>query len=1547
MNTFSRGRRTFLSLVLSVAMVLSYSAVFLGTNAEDVYADTSLITVDTDGVDENGVLHLELEEGYVQEDSWLRVFYYANVGMDPLGNYVDFKLETPEGFDCGFNSYSDSVLEEGECSGVTIWPPADLLIGEYSGITLKVYEDATGQGNFDFESDPAATFDIALDIVPRKPFNLSVWAEEINIYVLEGFEPEAGTTGSGEFDLDILNFDTAFTGESILPHIKFEFTGEDADLFYVDGLEGLTFESPETWGTTATLSVKPKQELAAGEYSADLNVYIDNTGMQVLDTPCRTIPVNLTVGERMDYDFTMTIDNYGSFAALPADYTGTDTADTAATVTIRNIGKNDITIDPSELTVAVPDGDGEYIPSDDFIIGYLKETPFVLAPGESADLATVAPAEGLDMGLHKACLNLAVECDGIEFLDSQSLEVCVLKDTASLVYQDEPLDFGALLPGFGEDQDSKYVTVINDGNVPLEITSVTKPEEGPFAEATDYGWYIPSGATAGFNVSLDAASAYAEQLGTYEGNYLVTAQECDETGEIVEGGATIQIEVPVRVEITDCLPAVFGTSCSNGPGAEPPYIFAEEGYTSSEAVTTIALMGTYGEQFYGREIGDFVKFGMDETSAALLHVEDFDPAATLPELPEEDQYYQTISLSPAEGLEPGSYQADLYLYVDPKGTGVFDEENPAETIPVSIEVYQGRAFAILLADWDEFQCILEQGYSDDEANNHATDVVIKNRSKSDLVVEKDDLKIDAGFEYGHPEAFDLSYEGIEFPVTIAPGESKIIASITPASGLDAGEYEAEISMEVGEAWDQERLILTVVKNEPSIKWDSENIDLGYLQPGFSYEEALEKSVYVRVVNNGNTSMGIKSVTVPEGSPFRVMSEYDGPICMNSGGSFIYQVMPEPYGPEASQEGVYDAVITVEAREIDENGEFIEGSEPVQAALPVHLEITEETCTITVDMQGHGENIELAGIVKGTFIDEALREVYDSFEEESPTAEGFVFGGLNGKPVSAYTSWEQYYMDDEGSLYRPLIGNTTVYAMWLTEYPGSVELTIDAPKCGTSAEGAAPQISVPEGAKYGVEDMHWLTDSDDWEEFTGEFVGGEEYLAFARVTPEFPYAFPASGPQVTINGEEYDTSQSGHGDTGNNFSLLPPAVVKAEHDLVKTEAVEPTCEDNGNIEYWTCEGCGKIFSDTGGNNEIQQADTVVEKTGHALIKTEEVPPTCTEDGTEAYWTCSKCGKLFSDGEGTSEIGKPVAIPALGHDMEKTDKVEPTCFEDGTEAYWTCSRCEKMFSDARGDKEISKPIPIAKRHTWGEWIVTKEATTSAAGEKVRECSVCHETEKQAIPKKPETKYADGWHSFGGYWYYYKNNVPVKNSWEKDSVGWCYLGSDGRMVTNGWAKDSHGWVWMSGSGYWDSGTKWISYNGGWYHITSGYRDQNKWKKDSVGWCYLGSDGRMITNGWASDSYGWCWMGADGYWTSSRWVLDHGEWYYIKSNHYMAANEWAKDGSGWMYMAANGKITKSQWLWWGGNWYYLKANGYMATGTLAIGGKTYVFDSSGKWVR
>ena len=68
--------------------------------------------------------------------------------------------------------------------------------------------------------------------------------------------------------------------------------------------------------------------------------------------------------------------------------------------------------------------------------------------------------------------------------------------------------------------------------------------------------------------------------------------------------------------------------------------------------------------------------------------------------------------------------------------------------------------------------------------------------------------------------------------------------------------------------------------------------------------------------------------------------------------------------------------------------------------------------------------------------------------------------------------------------------------------------------------------------------------------------------------------------------------------------------------------------------------------------------------HSLTKTTAKEPTCTADGNMDYWTCSDCGKVFSDAEGTSEttVGA-MTLQALGHD-----------YQDGV-----CTRCGEADPD----------------------------------------------------------------------------------------------------------------------------------------------------------------------------------------------------------------------------------------------------------------------------
>ncbi len=186
-----------------------------------------------------------------------------------------------------------------------------------------------------------------------------------------------------------------------------------------------------------------------------------------------------------------------------------------------------------------------------------------------------------------------------------------------------------------------------------------------------------------------------------------------------------------------------------------------------------------------------------------------------------------------------------------------------------------------------------------------------------------------------------------------------------------------------------------------------------------------------------------------------------------------------------------------------------------------------------------------------------------------------------------------------------------------------------------------------------------------------------------------------------------------------ITLADTVVAAKGHSTIKTDAVAPTCTEAGSIEYYTCSSCGKRFSDAQGNNEV--TDITVPATGHSLTKIEAVAPTCTEAGSIEYYICAACGKRYSDAVGRYEVTS-LTVPALGHSLVKTEAVAPTCTEVGNVAYYTCSVCGKLYSDAQGQNEITDTVVPALGHTLVEIEAVPPTCTEAGNVGYYTCFAC---------------------------------------------------------------------------------------------------------------------------------------------------------------------------------------------------------------------------------
>lgn len=137
-----------------------------------------------------------------------------------------------------------------------------------------------------------------------------------------------------------------------------------------------------------------------------------------------------------------------------------------------------------------------------------------------------------------------------------------------------------------------------------------------------------------------------------------------------------------------------------------------------------------------------------------------------------------------------------------------------------------------------------------------------------------------------------------------------------------------------------------------------------------------------------------------------------------------------------------------------------------------------------------------------------------------------------------------------------------------------------------------------------------------------------------------------------------------------------------HKLTKTDAKAATCTEAGNEVYWTCSGCGKYFSDENGTNEIEKDSWVLKTLGHDMTKTDAKEATCTEDGNNEYYTCSRCGGVFKDEAGTQATTvEAETLKKLGHDWSNKNGICARCDAKCTETHkpgTTCSVCHKYTS-----------------------------------------------------------------------------------------------------------------------------------------------------------------------------------------------------------------------------------------------------------------------------
>ena len=298
---------------------------------------------------------------------------------------------------------------------------------------------------------------------------------------------------------------------------------------------------------------------------------------------------------------------------------------------------------------------------------------------------------------------------------------------------------------------------------------------------------------------------------------------------------------------------------------------------------------------------------------------------------------------------------------------------------------------------------------------------------------------------------------------------------------------------------------------------------------------------------------------------------------------------------------------------------------------------------------------------------------------------------------------------------------------------------------TCTEGGAIDGWQCEACKKYFKDADAETEVDSLDDFKVEATGHTWVKVEASCTREAYYKCEVCGQLAKILETSGDEDETLSGNVYLQYIDSVTDVYQAGHHTWNSAETKdykaPTCEAAGNYGSVTCEICNMTYktTDDKGNPidseenyiEISNADElVIAALGHdygELI--DEVPATCTDEGTLAHYKCSVCNKLFkNDDDKTETDADGLVIPANGHqygDLIAEDKNRNVCTEPGMKDHYQCSECGKYFTDKNPQSEIEEGqlvIP-AKGHQSETYVQAKDATCTTPGSTVgTRCSVC---------------------------------------------------------------------------------------------------------------------------------------------------------------------------------------------------------------------------------
>ena len=236
-------------------------------------------------------------------------------------------------------------------------------------------------------------------------------------------------------------------------------------------------------------------------------------------------------------------------------------------------------------------------------------------------------------------------------------------------------------------------------------------------------------------------------------------------------------------------------------------------------------------------------------------------------------------------------------------------------------------------------------------------------------------------------------------------------------------------------------------------------------------------------------------------------------------------------------------------------------------------------------------------------------------------------------------------------------------------------------------------------------------SDGW---TSDATGHWHRCADANCTEKLNFAAHSGGTATCTEVKKCEVCGEPYGgiDTSNHTALSDWASNETHHWKTcmdcKTD-IEITAHIGGTATCSAkkkCEVCGQTYGELDPSNHTHLSDWKFDETGH-------------------WKTCEDCGAIIekaahTGGAATCSAKKKCTI--CGEPYGELDANNHTTLSgwasDETHHWKTCSAC---------NTDIEKSA-----HTFGEWIIDKEATATEAGSRHKVCTICnYETQTETIP------------------------------------------------------------------------------------------------------------------------------------------------------------------------------------------------------------------------